>query len=150
MAYEDQGRALEWDDYIEHDGLEFILLPAGDYDFEVTGIERSRHNGTEKIPPCNKVVASLQIVTPNGQTTIKHNLFLHTNVEGLLCAFFNSIGQRQKGDKFKMNWNKVVGSKGRAKITIRKFMNNNNEETERNQVSQFYEAPEKNFKAGVF
>ena len=36
-------REFEWNDTIEHDSDEFIILPAGDYDFEITNFERARH-----------------------------------------------------------------------------------------------------------
>ena len=40
-------RELGWDDEIEKDSGEFILLPEGDYDFTVESFERSRHGGSE-------------------------------------------------------------------------------------------------------
>lgn len=141
-------RELGWDDQIENDGPDFTLLPAGDYDFTVTEFERQRHNGTEKLPPCNKAVVSLKFETPEGTTTIKHNLFLHTKTEGMLCAFFTAIGQRKKGEKLTMNWNSVVGSTGRAKLKIRKWTNENGELKQFNEVQKFYE-PDENKPASV-
>ena len=37
-----QDREYGWDDTIVSDGPEFILLPAGDYEFVVESYERSR------------------------------------------------------------------------------------------------------------
>ena len=54
-------RELGWDDEIEKDGPEFVLLPEGDYSFEVVGFERARHNGSEKLPACNKAQQQLNI-----------------------------------------------------------------------------------------
>lgn len=34
-------RELNWDDEIEKDGNEFVLLPEGDYDFTVESFERA-------------------------------------------------------------------------------------------------------------
>lgn len=141
-------RELGWDDQIENDGPDFTLLPAGDYDFTVTEFERQRHNGTEKLPPCNKAVVSLKFETPEGTTTIKHNLFLHTKTEGMLCAFFTAIGQRKKGEKLTMNWNSVVGSTGRAKLKIREWTNEKGELKQFNEVQKFYE-PDENKPASV-
>ena len=59
-------RELNWDDAIENDGPEFILLPEGDYDFVVDHFDRERHNGSEKLPPCWKAVVYLKIETPQG------------------------------------------------------------------------------------
>lgn len=145
-------RELDWDDQIEDDGPEFIILPPGDYDFEVTDFERGRHQGSDNLPPCNKAIVYLRIEGKEGATTIKHQLFLHTKTEGLLCAFFTGIGQRKKGERFTMNWDKVIGATGRAKIGIRKWTNDKGETLEFNEVKQFYE-PEDNtpkFKPGEF
>ncbi len=145
-------RELDWDDQIEDDGPEFIILPPGDYDFEVTDFERGRHQGSDNLPPCNKAIVYLRIEGKEGTTTIKHQLFLHTKTEGLLCAFFTGIGQRQKGERITMNWDKVIGATGRAKIGIRKWTNDKGETLEFNEVKRFYE-PENNtpkFKPGEF
>ena len=42
-------KELGWDDVIEKES-DFTLLPAGDYDFTITGFERARHEGSEKLP----------------------------------------------------------------------------------------------------
>lgn len=133
----EMGRELGWDDQIENDGQDFIILPEGDYDFEVIEFERGRHAGSEKLPPCNKAVVHIKIETPQGISVIRHQLFLHTTTEGLLCNFFTGIGQRKKGEKVTMNWNRVVGSKGRAKVGIRKY-----EGKEYNEIKKFYEPDE--------
>lgn len=146
-------RELGWDDEIEKDSGEFILLPEGDYDFVVTAFERARHDGSEKLPPCNKAVISLEIESPEGTATIKHNLFLHTKTEGMISAFFVGIGQKKHGEKVKPNWGAVVGSKGRAKIGIHKWTNDSGEEKSYNQVKKFYEpedAPAAQFTPGAF
>ena len=51
---------MEWDDVIENDGQEFVLLPEGDYQFEVVDFERGRFPGGPKIPACNKATVTLQ------------------------------------------------------------------------------------------
>lgn len=145
-----QGYELGWDDPIEHDSPEFVVLPEGDYEFEVIEFERARHPGSEKLPPCNKAIVHLKIEGPEGISIIRHNLFLHTITEGMLCAFFTAIGQRKKGEKIKMNWNQVIGSRGRAKVGIRKY-----EGKEYNEIKRFYEPeenpqPNKSFQAGRF
>jgi hypothetical protein len=146
-----EGRELGWDDLIENDSPEFIVLPEGDYDFEVSNFERARHNGSDKLPPCNKAIIHIRVETPQGVCTIKHNLFLHTITEGMLCAFFTAIGQRKKGEKVTMNWNKIVGSKGRAKIGIHEWTNNEGKTFQSNEIKKFYE-PEisPSFEAGRF
>lgn len=145
------GRELGWDDPIVNDGPDFVTLPEGDYDFEVTDFERGRHAGSDKLPPCNKATVSLRIEAAEGVTVIKHNLFLHSITEGMLCAFFSAIGQRQKGEKITMNWNKVVGSTGRCKVGIHRWKSEKTgDELTNNEVKKFYEKASKEFKEGDF
>jgi hypothetical protein len=135
-------RELSWDDEIENDGNEYTLLPAGDYAFTVVGLDRERHAGSEKLPPCNKAVVHLKFDGGAcGTTTVKENLFLHTKTEGILCSFFTSIGQRQHGDRTKMDWSAVVGSTGRAKLGTREWKNDAGETIQMNQVKK-YHAPD--------
>lgn len=141
---------LGWNDVIENDSPEFVILPDGDYDFEVIDFERGRHNGSEKLPPCNKAIVHIRIEGKEGVSTIKHQLFLHTITEGMLCAFFAGIGQRQKGERLKMNWNGVVGSKGRCKVSTRKWTNDEGKEMVFNEVKKFYEPEAKGFTPGKF
>ncbi|MPN11925.1 hypothetical protein SDC9_159234 [bioreactor metagenome] len=131
-------RALGWDDEIEKES-EFILLPDGDYNFEVTAFERARHAGSANLPPCNKAVISLKVYNDNNSTTIKHNLFLHTKTEGMLSEFFKAIGQKKHGEKLRMNWNAVIGSKGRCKVFIDNYKNDKGEDRQSNKIKRFYE-----------
>jgi hypothetical protein len=137
------GRELGWDEPIENDGPDFVVLPEGDYSFEVTEFERARHNGSEKLPPCNKAIVHIKVQGAEGVTIIKHNLFLHSITEGMLCAFFTAIGQREKGQKVNMNWNAVVGSKGRAKIGKRKWKSDDGRDFSANEIKKFYEPSDK-------
>lgn len=145
------GREFAWEDVIENDGPDFILLTDGDYDFEVVGFERARHSGSEKLPACNKAIVSIRIQSAEGATTIKHNLFLHSIMEGKLCNFFTGIGQRKKGEKVTMNWSQVVGSKGRAKVGIQKWTSNDGREMQANEIKRFYDPDETaDFEVGRF
>lgn len=143
-------RELDWGDSIEKDS-EFTLLKEGDYNFSVETFERARHPGSEKLPPCPKAIISIHIDSPEGSTTIKHNLFLHTKCEGMLSAFFESIGQKKKGERINMDWNRVPGSTGRCKVTIRNYKNKDGEDRQSNQISRFYPKEDKPaFKPGAF
>lgn len=145
----DMERALDWNDEIEEEGGDFILLPEGDYEFMVESVERGRHPGSAKLPPCNKAILGIRIDAPQGSVTLNHNLFLHTKTEKILSAFFISIGQKKKGEKAPMNWN-IVGSSGRCKVGIHKYTREGGEERTYNDIKQFYEKEEKAFKAGDF
>lgn len=147
-------KELNWEDIIENDGPEFVTLPEGDYDFVVIDFERGRHNGSDKLPACNKAIVHIKVTAKEGTTIIKHQLFLHTITEGMLCAFFTAIGQRKHGEKLQMNWNRVVGSRGRAKIKIDKWTSPEGKEFISNKIQKFYDpAPQTQaggFQAGRF
>ncbi|EJW19178.1 hypothetical protein M5X00_17350 [Paenibacillus alvei] len=131
-------RELGWDDEIVKDGGDFVLLPEGDYNFTVTKFERGRFTGSDKMPACNQAKLELKIHCPqNGDVTIFHNLFLHTKTEGLLSAFFSAIGQKKKGEPLRMNWNAVIGAKGRCQIEHHKYKKDGRELVN-NQVKRFY------------
>ena len=140
----EMGRELEWDDSIEKDS-DYVILPEGDYEFVVESVERARHPGSEKLPSCNKAIVKLRIDSSYGTAVINHNLFLHTNTEGMLSAFFTAIGQKKKGEKLKMNWSSVPGSTGRVHIKPRTYNGN-----EYNDIKKFYPKEEKQFKAGEY
>ena len=117
MADTNEGRALGWDDSVEKES-EFILLPEGDYDFTVRTFERGYHNGSDKMPACNKATMHIRITDPvSGEAvTIFHNLFLHSKTEWALSEFFVSLGLKKKGEKIAMPWNLVPGRWGRCKV----------------------------------
>lgn len=131
-------RELGWDDEIEKEGGNFILLPPGDYNFTVEKFERARFQGSAKMPPCNQAKLTLTIHSQeHGDVTVFHNLMLHTKTEGFLSNFFTGIGQKKPGERLKMNWNTVTGAKGRCKIVENKYTSQG-EERVNNQVDTFY------------
>ena len=130
-------RELDWNDSISHDST-FELLPAGDYFFTVQSFERARHPGSEKLPPCNKAILRLEVSDGQHTGTMTHNLFLHQRCEGMLCAFFTAIGQRQKGEELRMDWPKVPGSTGRCKIKVRAWQGKDGDERQSNDIQTFY------------
>ena len=150
MSEERIERELGWEDEIENEGG-FVLLPEGDYDFRVTDFERGRYAGGKKLPPCNMATLYLAVTGPEGTATVRHNLFLHTKCEGLLCAFFTAIGQRRHGEKLQMNWGRVKGATGRCRLGVRSWTNEKGEEYTSNEVKKFYDPQEKpKFTPGAF
>ena len=115
-------RAFDWNDIIENDAPDFVLLPEGVYPFTVKSFERGEYTpgAGAKLPACKKAVLTIEIDGGDlGTVTVTHNLFLHSRTEGLLCAFFTSIGQRKHGEQLHMNWQAVPGSRGLCEVTIR-------------------------------
>lgn len=120
----EQGKALNWDSEVEHDGAEWTLLPEGVYPFVVQKFERAHYGGSQKpggLPPCPQAKLTIEIGDAEQATTIEHNLFLHTRCEGMLCQFFRAIGARKHGERVVMNWANVVGATGKAKVSVRKW-----------------------------
>lgn len=131
-------REFSWNDKIEKES-DFVLLPEGEYDFSVKSFARGRHNGSEKLPPCNKAILKIEVTNGVDSTTIEHNLFLHSKCEGLLSAFFISIGQKKHGEPLRMNWNAVTGARGRCKLCIDKWKGKDGNEMESNKIKKFLE-----------
>lgn len=117
-------RELGWEDEITQEN-NFVLLQEGEYDFIVEKWERGRFAGSEKMPACNQATIHVKVFGNNGESTvIKHNLLLHTRTEWALSAFFASIGQKQKDMPLRMNWNLVTGARGRCKVGIKVYKDN--------------------------
>jgi len=115
---------MSWNDVLENDGQEFLILPEGDYTYTVTDYERGQYAGGEKIPPCPKATIYLEIETEQGTATSRVELFLYRKLEKKIAAFFRSIGQKKHGEKISMDWNKVIGSRGRAHFMPFEYVKN--------------------------
>ena len=128
---------MDWNDSIESDGQEFVLLPEGDYNFVVTNFERGRFSGSQKIPACNKATITVQVKTKDGIAIVKFDLLLYRSLEWRISSFFRCIGQKKHGEKLTMDWNKVVGSVGRAHFKQRTYTNQYGEDKVVNDLDKF-------------
>ena len=138
---------MDWDDSIESDGQEFVILDEGDYNFTVTDFERGRFPGSAKLPACNKATLTLEVKTDGGTAFIKTDLILYRSLEWRISSFFRSIGQKKHGERLVMNWNRVVGSRGRAHFKPRTYTGNDGQERKANDVAYFIDYDAKNFPA---
>lgn len=132
-----QNMIMDWNDSIENDGQEYVILKEGDYNFTVTAFERAHYNGSAKIPPCNKATITVAVETDEGTASVKTDLILYRTLEWKLSAFFRSIGQKKHGERLVMDWSKVVGSKGRARFKNRQYTNSYGEVKTANDVDYF-------------
>ena len=130
---------LDWNDIIEDDGQEFVLLEEGDYNFKITNFERGHFPGSAKLPACNKATLTLEVDTREGCAYVKHDLLLCRNLEWRISSFFRCIGQKKHGERLVMDWNKVVGSQGRARFKVRNYTNRDGEQRQTNDVDRFYD-----------
>ena len=132
-----QNMLMDWDDSIETDGQEFVLLPEGDYNFVVINFERGRFPGGAKVPACNKATITVQVGAENGIATVKFDLLLYRSLEWRISSFFRCIGQKKHGEKLTMDWNKVINSVGRAHFKQRTYTNQYGEEKTVNDLDRF-------------
>ena len=137
MADNMYSKEMGWNDSIQEDGVVRTILKEGDYEFKVTGFERSRFNGSEKTAPCNKAILTLEVESVEGTTTVRTDLLLTKSLEWKISSFFRSIGLKKHGQAVVMDWNKVLGSKGRAHLKVRQYINKYGETKECNDVAYF-------------
>ena len=143
--YNNQNMFLDWNDAIESDGQEFVILPEGDYNFTVMNFERSRFPGSAKIPACNKAVLTLTVDVPEGTATTRVDLILYRTLEWRISSFFRAIGQKKSGERLVMDWNKVIGSVGRAHFKPRPYKDKQGNDREANDVERFFDYDPKFF-----
>ncbi|MBR1382306.1 MAG: DUF669 domain-containing protein [Ruminococcus sp.] len=129
---------LGFEDTIENEGSEFVLLSEGDYEFSVTKVDRGRHNGSDKLPPCNKAIVSITVWGENDKAELTENLMLCNKMEWRLSQFFLSLGLKKHGEPLKMNWQAAVGKKGRCHVYIDNYKNKNGEDRQSNKIKKFY------------
>lgn len=137
------GYELGWDDEISQEST-FVLLEEGDYRFKVANFERGRHTGSARLPACNKAILTLDIFDATGRklTSLQHNLFLHSSVEGLISSFFLSVGLKKHGEPLKMNWSAVLGAEGWCHIFVDTWTNDKGEEKQNNKIKYFLDPSE--------
>lgn len=137
---------LGWDDEVE-EGSPFVLLPAGNYPFTVTNVERGIYEPPagrdSKIPNnCPKAVVTCQFTTETGETTtLTENFFLYKKMQWKINQFFTSIGAQKSADgKVKMNWGAVFGATGNAKVIINSYKDTKTgEDRQNNRIDTFNE-----------
>ena len=129
----------EWDDAISDNlGCE-ILVSSGIYDFIVTKFERGRFEGNEKIPPCNKAILTLRILTWEGSAFCKTELILHRSLEWRLSSFFRCIGEKRMGVPYTMNWDHVRGARGCAKFDVQIYIDSDGNDRGENVVTEYFD-----------
>ena len=91
-----------------------------------------------QLPPCAMALLTIQIDGgEKGPSVVTHRLYLHTRTEGLLCAFFESIGQRKHGEALRPRWNEVNGSRGRCRVGIHEYTNKYGDKRQSNEITRF-------------
>lgn len=130
--------ALGWGDQITQEN-QFVLLPAGDYRFEIKKFERGNFEGSEKISACPKAIITFEVTAPDGSSaTLTENYLLHTKMEWKLSEFFAAIGMKQKGQPAVMQWSQdLIGKTGVCKVIVHKYKKDG-EDRETNRIDKLY------------
>ncbi len=86
-----ENKELGWNDEIDVNADDYILLPPGEYDFTVATVKKARHEPRQggKLPACNKAIIHCIIDQGDKRVTIKNNLFLHTSCMSMLAQFLS-------------------------------------------------------------
>ena len=140
---------LSWDDEVNQESS-FQLLEEGDYQFMMINMERGRHQGSRKLPACNKAILTLAILDRDGKKigTITHNLFLHSSVEGMLSSFFLATGAKKHGEPLNISkgFQNSFGQTGWCHVYIDRWTGDDGKVHESNKIKYFID-PEKAPKA---
>ena len=138
-------KEFAWEDEVNQESS-FTLLEEGDYRFRMVSMERGRHNGSDKLPACNKAICTLEILDDKENKIISliHNLFLHSSVEGMLSAFFIATGAKKHGEPLNImkGFNDSIGRIGWCHLYVDKWTGNDGKTRESNKVKYFID-PEK-------
>ncbi len=133
---------MGWDDTINREEQEYILIPEGDYPCQIVNLEKTRHEPRPggKIPACNKAILTVRVADPatGAPVDLNYNLYLHTSQEWKLCEFFMAIGQKRKGEPLRMNWGLVVGSTATCHVSQSEGRRRDNTTFPRNEITRFY------------
>ena len=160
MANNEEVKVLDWDDQItndgEYSGEESVVLPEGNYPFEVIKTEQAWFDGSAKIPACNMAKVFLRIDGGElGTSLVVENIYLAEGFEWKAGAFLRSIGIRSHGDK--LEFKKLLhcdGERGRCEIYVDEYQGRDGNTRQSNKLKRFFdkedEAPKKAFKKGAF
>ena len=159
MAKETENKIIGWDDEIvndgEYSGEETVLLPAGNYPFEVIKTEQAWYDGGDKIPACNMAKIFLRVDGGElGKALCVENIYLLEKLEWKAAAFLRSIGLKKHGEP--IAWRQLThcdGETGRCKVYVDEYKVNG-EVRKSNNIRSFFDkeeqAPKKAFKKGAF
>lgn len=153
-------KAMDWDDVIkddgEYSGEETVVLPEGNYPFEVIKTEKSWYDGSSKIPACNMAKVYLRVDGGElGKTLCVENIYLLDRLEWKAAAFLRSVGMKKHGEP--TQWRKLVqcdGESGRCHIYVDEYTGRDGQTKQSNKVKNFFdkeeEKPKKAFTKGDF
>ena len=139
MNIRDYYRALDPDDVIRNDGLEYVK--EGSYAFMITDIGGRMFAGSEKTPRCPEIVLTALVDTDVGIVESKIYLQLYRSLEWKLADFFRCIGLKKPGEPMKMDWEKTIGCTGRAYFCPESYFDKYNQKRIALNLVKFFDPP---------
>lgn len=145
-------KAMDWDDVIkddgEYSGEETVVLPEGNYPFEVIKTEKSWYDGSSKIPACNMAKVYLRVDGGElGKTLCVENIYLLDRLEWKAAAFLRSVGMKKHGEP--TQWRKLVqcdGESGRCHVYVDEYTGRDGQTKQSNKVKNFFDKEEEKAK----
>lgn len=153
-------KVLGWDDEIVNDGdysgEENVVLPEGNYDFEVIKVEQAWYDGSAKIPACYMAKAFLRVDGgAAGKALCVENIYLLERLEWKASAFLRSIGLKKHGEP--IAWRQLLhcdGERGRCHVFVDEYTGRDGQVKQSNKVRSFFDkeeqAPKKAYTRGSF
>ena len=125
---QDRGQALGWDDEAVVEDSSYEVLPNGTYDYEVTGFDRGRFDGSANMGPCPMAKVRLRCVGVDGATasgTGFVNFYLNTKTLWKITQFLKSTGildpETPEGQTYPISIfskDNAIGATGRCKVKV--------------------------------
>ena len=114
--------AFSWDDAFEVvEEPEYITLPPGEYTFVLQDTSLTEFAGSDKLPPCPMAETLLRVDTENGPAMVKDRLYYCSKMKYKISSFLRTLGLAKAGDTVKIDWTKLTGRTGHAKISTREY-----------------------------
>lgn len=136
----DMGTALDWDTTeIVDERSEYTPIDPGTYSFIVTGFERARYAGSQKMAPCPQANVTLSVDLGEGKKRqYTEKLFLNSKAMWKLCQFFECLGypKDEETGNVRINWD-IIGKTGSCKMGVRTWTGNDGTERKSNQVEEY-------------
>lgn len=118
------------------DGQGQPLLPAGNYQFKVLKMLRSRME-KGKCAGAKSVELTIK-VSGTDQAVWKETLILHRNTVFKVRQFFKAIGQQvEDGQPFRPDWSQVQGATGEVEVEVNEFTGNDGKLHQNNRVKRW-------------
>ena len=95
---------------------------------------------------CNKAVLTLRVDSDKGTAFVHTQIVLNRMFEYKISSFFRSINRKRQGERVSMDWNNLVGERGRARFKIRNFKDKKTgEDRQANDVDRYIDYDPKFF-----